>query len=242
MVESAESMARTTASMGLARCGNSCTVRAPGRPVHGGTADARRGLARRHPRGHHPHDQGGPAAARPEDLVERKFNAQRPDELWVVDFTYVATWPGFVYVAFCIDVYSRLITGWRCSASMKPTCPWTRWRWGSGSGSGRDADPGLVHHSDAGSPVHLDPLHRTARRGRCQALDRLGGRLLRQRDGRVDHRPVQDRGDPLPRTMAQSRRGRDGHPGVGRLVQQPPPLRGPGRHPTGRGRIEPTPP
>jgi hypothetical protein len=60
---------------------------------------------------------------------------------------------------------------------------------------------------------------------------------LRHRDGRVDHRPVQDRGDPLPRTMAQSRRGRDGPPGAGRLVEQPPPLRGPGRHPTGRGRI-----
>ena len=50
-----------------------------------------------------------PAAARPEDLVERQFKAQRPDELWVVDFTYVATWAGFVYVAFCIDVCSRLI-------------------------------------------------------------------------------------------------------------------------------------
>jgi putative transposase len=80
-----------------------------------------------------------PAAARPEDLVDRKCNAQRPDELWVVDFTYVATWLGFVYVAFCIDVYSRLITGWRCSASMNTDLPWTRWRWGSGSGSGPDA-------------------------------------------------------------------------------------------------------
>jgi putative transposase len=64
-----------------------------------------------------------PAAARPEDLVDRKFNAQRPDELWVVDFTRVATWLGFVYVAFFIDVYSRLITGWRCSASMNTDLP-----------------------------------------------------------------------------------------------------------------------
>jgi putative transposase len=64
-----------------------------------------------------------PAAARPEDLVDRKFNAQRPDELWVVDFTYVATWLGFVYVALCIDVYSRLITGWCCSASMNTDLP-----------------------------------------------------------------------------------------------------------------------
>jgi putative transposase len=93
-----------------------------------------------------------PAAARPEDLVDRKFNAQRPDELWVMDFTYVATWLGCVYVAFCIDVYSRLITGWRCSASMNTSLPldalemgiWQRQR------TGRSIQ-GLVHHSIAGS-------------------------------------------------------------------------------------------
>ena len=59
-----------------------------------------------------------PAVARPEDLVERQFSAQRPNQLWVVDFTYVATWAGFVYVAFCIDVFSRMITGWRAAKSM----------------------------------------------------------------------------------------------------------------------------
>lgn len=59
-----------------------------------------------------------PAVARPEDLVERQFSAQRPNQLWVVDFTYVATWVGFVYVAFCIDVFSRMITGWRAAKSM----------------------------------------------------------------------------------------------------------------------------
>ena len=59
-----------------------------------------------------------PAVARPEDLVERHFSAQRPNQLWVVDFTYVATWVGFVYVALCIDVFSRMITGWRAAKSM----------------------------------------------------------------------------------------------------------------------------
>ena len=58
------------------------------------------------------------AAARPEDLVERQFSAQRPNQLWVVDFTFVATWAGFVYVAFCMDVFSRMITGWRAAKSM----------------------------------------------------------------------------------------------------------------------------
>jgi transposase InsO family protein len=56
-------------------------------------------------------------AHRPADLVERKFVAERPNQLWVADFTYVATWRGFVYVAFDIDVYSRMVVGWRVSRS-----------------------------------------------------------------------------------------------------------------------------
>ena len=83
-----------------------------------------------------------PAAARPEDLVDRKFNAQRPDELWVVDFTYAATWLGFVYVAFCIDVYSRLITGWRCSASMNTDLRLDALELGIGQRQ-RQLDPGV---------------------------------------------------------------------------------------------------
>jgi putative transposase len=93
-----------------------------------------------------------PAASRPEDLVERQFSAQRPNQLWVVDFTYVATWAGFVYVAFCIDVFSRMITGWRAAKSMTTDLVldalemgiWQRKR------QGHDLQ-GLVHHSDAGS-------------------------------------------------------------------------------------------
>ena len=92
------------------------------------------------------------AAARPEDLVERQFHARRPNQLWVVDFTYVATWVGFVYVAFCIDVFSRMITGWRAAKSMTTDLVldalemgiWQRQR------VGHDLQ-GLVHHSDAGS-------------------------------------------------------------------------------------------
>jgi putative transposase len=93
-----------------------------------------------------------PKAARPEDLVERVFAAARPNQLWVVDFTYVATWSGFVYVAFCVDVYSRMITGWRASRSMTTDLVldalemgiWARQREGH-------SVQGLVHHSDAGS-------------------------------------------------------------------------------------------
>jgi putative transposase len=48
-----------------------------------------------------------------QDLVQRQFHAKRPNQLWVADFTNVATWRGFVYVAFVIDVFSRRIVGWR---------------------------------------------------------------------------------------------------------------------------------
>ena len=57
-------------------------------------------------------------ASRPADLVERDFTAAYPNQLWVADLTYVATWAGFVYVAFVIDVFSRMIVGWRVSRSL----------------------------------------------------------------------------------------------------------------------------
>ena len=57
-------------------------------------------------------------SARAPDLVKRRFVADRPNQLWVSDFTYVATWSGFVYAAFIIDVYSRMIVGWRVASTM----------------------------------------------------------------------------------------------------------------------------
>ena len=60
-------------------------------------------------------DRSSPRAP---DLVQRRFRADRPNELWVSDFTYVATWSGFVYTAFVVDVFSRRIVGWRTAASM----------------------------------------------------------------------------------------------------------------------------
>ena len=56
-----------------------------------------------------------PAAPCPLDRVRRQFHAPAPDRLWVSDFTYVATWSGFVHVAFVIDAYARRIVGWRVS-------------------------------------------------------------------------------------------------------------------------------
>jgi putative transposase len=59
------------------------------------------------------------AAQRPPDLVKRDFTADRPNQLWVADITYVPTWAGFVYVAFVTDVFSRRIVGWRVSKSLR---------------------------------------------------------------------------------------------------------------------------
>ena len=59
------------------------------------------------------------AATRPADLVDREFVATHPNPWWVADFTYVATWRGFVYVAFVIDVFARCMVGWRVSSSLR---------------------------------------------------------------------------------------------------------------------------
>jgi putative transposase len=59
------------------------------------------------------------SAQRPQDLVRREFVATRPNQLWVSALTYVATWRGFVYVAFVIDVYARRIVGWRASTTLR---------------------------------------------------------------------------------------------------------------------------
>ena len=93
-----------------------------------------------------------PAAERPPDLVDRNFVASRPNQLWVVDFTYVATWSGMAFTAFVTDVYSRRIVGWRTTDRMPTQLPldafemakWIRQR------DGQDID-GVIHHSDAGS-------------------------------------------------------------------------------------------
>jgi putative transposase len=60
-----------------------------------------------------------PAVARHPDLVERAFRADAPNQLWVTDLTYVATWAGIAYVCFIVDVFSRMIVGWRVAYHMR---------------------------------------------------------------------------------------------------------------------------
>ena len=89
------------------------------------------------------------AHQRAPDLVSRAFVATRPDQLWVCDFTYCSTWPGVVYIAFIIDVFSRRLVGWKASRSMTASlvvdalnmAAWTR----------RTSLDGLICHTDAGS-------------------------------------------------------------------------------------------
>jgi transposase InsO family protein len=87
------------------------------------------------------------AAARPADLVERDFTAVRPNQLWVADLTYVATWAGFVYVAFVIDVFSRMIVGWRVSRSMASDLALDALEQALWA---RPETRELIHHSDRG--------------------------------------------------------------------------------------------
>jgi putative transposase len=118
-------------------------------PLHDRTADARNGLVgavRGKPRKTTVSNRAAPC---PLDRVNRQFQASAPNALWLADFTYVATWQGFVYVAFIIDAFARRIVGWRVSRSARTDfvldaleqALYARRPVGQG---------GLVHHGDRG--------------------------------------------------------------------------------------------
>lgn len=110
-------------------------------------------------------------ATRPADLVHRDFSATRPNQLWVADITYVATWSGFVYTSFIIDAYSRAIVGWRSSRSLRADLAldalemaiWAR----------RDLDE-LIHHSDRGGQYLA--IRYTERLGEQGAVNSVGSK------------------------------------------------------------------
>jgi transposase InsO family protein len=94
--------------------------------------------------------QASTSTESPRDLVARRFSAIRPNQLWGSDFTYVATWRGFVYVAFVIDVFSRRIVGWRTSSSMRTDLALDALEQAIYDRCHRDTRD-LVHHSDRGA-------------------------------------------------------------------------------------------
>jgi putative transposase len=112
------------------------------------------------------------AAARPTDLVERDFSAARPNQLWVADLTYVASWSGFVYVAFIIDAFSRFLVGWQGARSLRTDLAldalemaiWAR----------RGDLEGLIHHSDRGSQYLA--IRYTERLAEAGAVTSVGSR------------------------------------------------------------------
>jgi putative transposase len=114
-------------------------------------------------------------AARPGDLLERDFTALTPNRRWVADITYVATWTGFVYLAFVTDLFSRRIVGWRASTSLRADLAldaleqaiWQRRREGADLA-------GLIHHSDRG--VQYLAIRYTERLAEIGAVTSVGSR------------------------------------------------------------------
>jgi putative transposase len=115
------------------------------------------------------------ALERTRDLLQRDFVASRPNEKWVADITYVRTWNGFVYLAFVLDCYSRMIVGWQLATHLRTDLVLDALEMANGL---RRPAPGLIAHTDRGSQPGL-PLHRPPRRDRRCAVGRLEGRRLR---------------------------------------------------------------
>ena len=112
------------------------------------------------------------SALRPQDLVKREFVATKPNQLWVADFTYVATWLGFVYVAFIIDVFSRAIVGWRVARSMRTDLVLDALEQALHA---RPLTVDLVHHSDHGSQyVSIRYTERLAEAGMERSVGTIG--------------------------------------------------------------------
>ena len=176
------------------------------------------------------------ATACPLDHVNRQFKAARPNALWLSDFTYVATWAGFVYVAFIIDAYARRIVGWRASRTAHAGFVLDALEQAL-----HDRRPlhrgGLVHHSDRGSQyVSIKYTERLADAGIEPSVGSVGdsydNALAETINGLYKAEVIHRRG---PWRSFRGRRVRD--VGKGRLVQQSW-LAGTinRKHPAGRGR------
>jgi putative transposase len=111
-------------------------------------------------------------AVRPPDLVHREFTAMRPNQLWVADITYVATWVGFAYVALVVDVFSRRIVGWRVSSSLRSDLALDALEQALHA---RPHDDKLVHHSDRGTQyVSIRYTERLAEAGIERSVGSVG--------------------------------------------------------------------
>jgi transposase InsO family protein len=115
------------------------------------------------------------AVARAADLVERNFTASGTNRLWVADFTYLRTRSGFVYLAFILDVYSRMIVGWQLASHMRASLVTDALDMAVGL---RDPEPGLVAHTDAGSQyLSIAYTDRVADAGMLPSVGSVGDAL-----------------------------------------------------------------
>jgi putative transposase len=113
------------------------------------------------------------AEARAADLVRRHFFASAPNRLWVADLTYASTWAGFAYVAFIIDVYSRMIVGWKVATTLRTELALDALEMAIFSRRGADLSE-LVHHSDRG--VQYRDIRYTERLGAEEAVASVGSK------------------------------------------------------------------
>jgi Integrase core domain len=159
----------------------------------------------------------------PLDRVNRHFRAERPNQLWVSDFTYVSTWQGWLYVAFVIDVFARRTVGRRVSSSMRTDFVLDAPEQALCARQ-PERDSSFIHHSDRGSQyASIRYSERLAKAGIKPSVGSKGDSY--ERSGRDDQRAVQGRTDPSPRAVEDEGGRRIGHARMGRLVQQPSPAR-----------------
>ena len=170
------------------------------------------------------------------DLVERRLTAERPNQLWVADITYVRVLTGLCYIAFITDVCTRRIVGWAVSASLHttglPLLTLEHALLSTGTSRGHE---GPIHHSNKSSQyVSLAYSEALTTAEVTASVGTVGDSLLRQRPSRNRQRALQDRTHPFQTPVGAHRGRRTGHNGVGPLLEHSPPARSPGLpHPHG---------
>jgi len=151
------------------------------------------------------------------DLVGRAFGATAPNQLWVADITYVATWSGFAYVAFVTDVFSRAIVGWRVANTLKADLALDALEMAISARKEEDF-LGLVHHSDRGVQyLSIRYSKRLAEVGAAASVGSKGDSCDALAESVFGLRALQGRADHLARTMAHRRGCRVRHPDMGSL-------------------------
>ena len=160
--------------------------------------------------------QADPQSERAVDLVDRKFYTEGPDRLWVADITYIPTWSGFLYLAMVLDVYSRRIVGWAMETHLKTELILAALN----MAITQRRPTAVIHHSDQGCQYTSYAFGKRCQEAGGDALDGLGRRCVRQRDGGELLRHARA-GAAEPASLPQPGGGEDGGVRVDRGLVQP---------------------